>query len=116
MLVDLQTRHMLRWRLRVLMAEKNISNKQLAEISGLHRVTISKLKGVDELGQINGETINSVLNGLNTIYKQRGSSKIITPSDLIEYTPDIPSATPGGRPIEEFLPASLPTIRPQGGR
>ncbi len=89
MLVALQPQHMLRWRLRVLMAEKNISNKELAENSGLHRVTISKLKRVDQLGQINGETINSVLNGLNKIYKQKGESKLLTPSDLIEYTPDM---------------------------
>lgn len=89
MLVALQPRHMIRWRLRVLMAEKNISNKELAESSGLHRVTISKLKGVDELGQINGETINNVLNGLNKIYRQKGEGRILTPSDLIEYTPDL---------------------------
>ncbi len=93
MLVALQPRHMIRWRLRVLMAEKNISNKELAEISGLHRVTISKLKGVDELGQINGETINSVLNGLNRIYQQRGESKLLTPSDLMEYIPDLEMAS-----------------------
>lgn len=89
MFVALQRRRMIRWRLRVLMAEKNISNKELAESSGLHRVTISKLKGVDELGQINGETINNVLNGLNKIYRQKGESRILTPSDLIEYTPDL---------------------------
>lgn len=92
MTIDLAPRHMIRWRLRVLMAEKNIGNKQLAEISGLHRVTISKLKSVDELGQINGDTINSVLNGLNKLYKQKGDSKILTPSDLIEYTPDLEAA------------------------
>lgn len=71
------------------MAEKNISNKELAESSGLHRVTISKLKRTDELGQITGETINSVLNGLNRLYKEKGGSKVLTPSDLIEYTPDL---------------------------
>jgi len=75
------------------MAEKNISNKALAESSGLHRVTISKLKRVDELGQINGETINSVLNGLNKIYRQKGENKLLTPSELIEYTPDVEIAS-----------------------
>lgn len=88
-----QSKYPIRWRLRVLMAEKNISNKELAEISGLHRVTISKLKGVDELGQINGETINSVLNGLNRIYQQRGESKLLTPSDLMQYIPDLEMAS-----------------------
>lgn len=93
MLVASNPRCMIRWRLRVLMAEKKISNKELAESSGLHRVTISKLKRTDELGQITGETINSVLNGLNKLYRQKGESRILTPSDLIEYTPDLERAS-----------------------
>ncbi|NJR19887.1 MAG: helix-turn-helix domain-containing protein [Calothrix sp. CSU_2_0] len=35
---------MIRWRLRMLMAEKKISNKELAELAELHPTSISKLK------------------------------------------------------------------------
>jgi putative transcriptional regulator len=68
---------MIRWRLRVLMAEQNIGNNQLAEMTGLHRVTISKLKRTDELKQITGETLNALCNALNC-----------TPNELIQFTPD----------------------------
>lgn len=68
---------MIRWRLRILMAEKNITNQKLAELSGLHRVTISKLKKSDELKQISGDTLNRLCNALKC-----------TPNDLIEFTPE----------------------------
>jgi putative transcriptional regulator len=71
------TPSMIRWRLRVLMAEKNISNQKLSELSGLHRVTISKLKRSDELKQISGDTINRLCNALEC-----------TPNDLMQFTPD----------------------------
>lgn len=71
------TNEMIRWRLRVLMAEHNMSNKQLSEMTGLHRVTISKLKQTDELKQITGETLNLLCQALKC-----------TPNDLIEFTPD----------------------------
>ncbi len=73
---------MIRWRLRVLMAEHNIGNNDLAEMSGLHRVTISKLKRTDELKQITGETLNALCNALNC-----------SPNDLIEFRPDEPVAS-----------------------
>jgi putative transcriptional regulator len=68
---------MIRWRLRVLMAEQNISNQKLSELSGLHRVTISKLKKPDELKQISGDTLNRLCNVLGC-----------TPNDLMEFTSD----------------------------
>lgn len=68
---------MIRWRLRVLMAEKNITNQKLAELSGLHRVTISKLKKSDDLKQISGDTLNRLCSALEC-----------TPNDLMEFTPD----------------------------
>ncbi|NJO93362.1 MAG: helix-turn-helix transcriptional regulator [Hydrococcus sp. RM1_1_31] len=68
---------MIRWRLRVLMAERNINNKTLAEMTGLNRVTISRLKNTDNLKQISGEVLNQLCNALDC-----------TPNDLIEFTPD----------------------------
>ena len=70
---------MIRWRLRVLMAEKNINNKTLAEQTGIHPTSISRLKNTDELKQISGEVLNALCNALEC-----------TPNDLIEFTPDNP--------------------------
>ena len=66
---------MIRWRLRVLMAEKNINNKTLAKLTGLHPTTISRLKNTDELKQVSGDVLNSLCNAL-----------VCTPNDLIEFT------------------------------
>ncbi|MGL6342553.1 MAG: helix-turn-helix domain-containing protein [Waterburya sp.] len=68
---------MIRWRLRVLMAEKKINNKTLAKLTGLHPTTISRLKNTDELKQVTGEVLNSLCNAL-----------VCTPNDLIEFTFD----------------------------
>lgn len=68
---------MIRWRLRVLMAERNINNKTLAQLTGLHPTTISRLKNTDELKQITGEALDALCNVL-----------VCTPNDLIEFTPD----------------------------
>ena len=68
---------MIRWRLRVLMAEKNINNKSLAKLTGLHPTTISRLKNTDELKQVSGDVLNSLCNAL-----------VCTPNDLIEFTLD----------------------------
>lgn len=83
-----ETPYVIRWRLRVLMAEKNISNKELAERSGVHRVTISNLRQTDTLKQITGDVLNKLCNGLTTAYKSRGEDVVITPGHLIEFTPD----------------------------
>lgn len=79
-------KRMIRWRLRMVMAEKNIGNKELAEKSGLHPVHISRLKNADELKQITGETLNSLCDGLTMVYRERGENTTITPAHLIEYT------------------------------
>ena len=77
---------MLQWKLRVLMAEKRISNKELAELSGMHPTTISKLKTVDEVDRISSKTIDALCDGLNKAYRARGDMKLITPNDLFNYT------------------------------
>ncbi len=80
MLFNSSSKRMIRWRLRVLMAEKKINNKTLAEQTGIHPTTISRLKNTDELKQISGEVLNALCNSLEC-----------TPNDLIEFTPDNPS-------------------------
>jgi putative transcriptional regulator len=72
-----KNKRMIRWRLRVLMAERKINNKTLAQLTGLNRVTISRLKNTDNLKQISGEVLNQLCNALDC-----------TPNDLIEFTPD----------------------------
>ncbi|BAZ02726.1 hypothetical protein NIES37_67390 [Tolypothrix tenuis PCC 7101] len=79
---------MIRWRLRILMAEKKISNKELAELSGIHPTSISKLKNADEIEQISGRVLNSLCNGLTKAYQATGDNRIITPGDLFDYTFD----------------------------
>ncbi len=70
---------MIRWRLRVLMAEKDINNKTLAEKTGIHPTSISRLKNTNELKQITGEVLDALCNALKC-----------TPNDLIEFTPNSP--------------------------
>jgi len=70
------------------MAEKNISNKELSERSGIHRTSISKLKNIDEIEQISGRVLNNLCHGLTLAYRARGDSQIITPNDLFNYTYD----------------------------
>lgn len=79
---------MIRWRLRILMAEKNISNKELATLSEIHPTSISKLKNTDEIEQISGRVLNNLCNGLSLAYQSRGDARIITPNDLLDYSFD----------------------------
>jgi DNA-binding Xre family transcriptional regulator len=82
------SQRMIRWRLRILMAEKKISNKELAELSGVHPTSVSKLKNTDEIEQISGKVLNNLCNGLTKAYRLRGEDTIITPNDLFNYTFD----------------------------
>jgi len=79
---------MIRWRLRLLMAERKISNKELAELANVHPTSISKLKNSDAIEQISGRVLNSLCNGLTRAYRARGEDRIITPCDLLDYTFD----------------------------
>ncbi len=79
---------MIRWRLRILMAEKKISNKELAELADIHATTISKLKNADEIEQISGRVLNGLCNGLTKAYHIKGDERIITPGDLFDYSFD----------------------------
>ncbi|MEM8610799.1 MAG: helix-turn-helix transcriptional regulator [Cyanobacteria bacterium P01_H01_bin.105] len=79
---------MIQWRLRQLMAEINLSNNDLAEIAGIHRVTVSKLKNSDVIKQISGDVLNKLCNGLTVAYRRKDRDRVITPGDLLVFTPD----------------------------
>ncbi|CAA9582493.1 hypothetical protein AVDCRST_MAG81-3147 [uncultured Synechococcales cyanobacterium] len=72
-----------RWKLRVMMAERKITNKALADTIGMNPVSISKLKNTDELPQIGGDTLAKLCDGIAILSKSP-----CTPSELIEYIPD----------------------------
>ena len=48
------------WRLRQTMAHRKVTNKALAERLGKHPTTIARLKAVDILPEIGGETIEQI--------------------------------------------------------
>jgi putative transcriptional regulator len=68
---------MIRWRLRVVMAERCMSNDELAEKMQLHPVTVSKPKNAKDLPAIGGKKLNKLCKVLEC-----------TPADLIQYVPD----------------------------
>ena len=88
MRVVMDSQSMIRWRLRQVMAEININNQELAALSGVHRVTISKLRNADEIKQITGDVLNKLCNALNRAYRAKGREDVITPGVLMQYTPD----------------------------
>ena len=59
------------------MARQRITNKQLAELMGVHPNAISRLKNQDNLPQIGGDTLNALCKHLDC-----------TPANLIEYEAD----------------------------
>ncbi|RUS94002.1 hypothetical protein DSM106972_094730 [Dulcicalothrix desertica PCC 7102] len=70
------------------MADKKITNRELAELSGVHTTSISRLKNVDEIRQISGKVLKNLCDGLSRAYRKRGDNQIIAPGDLLDYTYD----------------------------
>lgn len=68
---------MIRWKLAVVMAERNISNKELAQLIGLHATSVSRLKTRRRLTRIDEDTLNALCKALNC-----------QPGDLMVYEPD----------------------------
>ena len=68
---------MIRWRLAVVMAERNISNKELAALTGMHPTSISKIKTRRRLTRIDEDTLNLLCEALNC-----------QPGDLMVYDKD----------------------------
>lgn len=65
---------MIRWRLAVVMAERNMSNKELASLIGKHPHSVSRLKQHRRLPRINESLLESLCKALKC-----------QPGDLIVY-------------------------------
>lgn len=67
---------MIRWKLRVVMADRHMSTQELAERMGMSRVSISRLRNTpnDSYPRITGEVLDKLCTVLNC-----------QPSDLIEH-------------------------------
>lgn len=69
----------IRWKLKVVMADRDMSVNELAQRLNVHRVTISKWRnsqGIPQFENTDG-TLNALCNTLRC-----------APSDLMEHTPD----------------------------
>ncbi|HEY9710961.1 MAG TPA: helix-turn-helix transcriptional regulator [Oculatellaceae cyanobacterium] len=67
----------IRWRLAVVMAERNISNKELATLIEMNPKSVSRLKVRRRLTRIDESTLNSLCKALNC-----------QPGDLMVYEED----------------------------
>ncbi len=77
---------LIRWRLNEVMARHRIKGGDLAEFMGVSDNAISNLRKARTMPRIDGERLNQLCNGLNELAK--APDRIITPTDLIEYTFD----------------------------
>ncbi len=73
----------IRWKLAVVMAERDISNKELASLMGMHPTSVSRLKVRRRLTRIDEDTLNALCKALNC-----------QPGDLMVYEPDLPPKSP----------------------
>lgn len=73
---------MIRWKLAVVMADRNISNKELAARVGMHPTSVSKIKTRRRLTRIDESTLNALCKALNC-----------QPGDLMVYEEDDPDRT-----------------------
>ena len=70
----------IKWRLAVIMADREMDYKELAEKAGLHRVTVSKHKNMKTMpSRLDSETLEKYCRILNC-----------QPGDLMRYIPDEP--------------------------
>ncbi|MBC6434064.1 helix-turn-helix transcriptional regulator [Nostoc sp. HG1] len=72
---------MIRWKLAVVMADRNISNKELAALIGMHPTSVSKIKTRRRLTRIDEATLSALCKALNC-----------QPGDLMVYEEDSPIA------------------------
>ena len=72
----------MKWRLAAVMADREIGYRELAEATGLHRVTVNKLKNTYEMPpRLDRDTLEKLCRVLKS-----------QPADLIRYVPDEVSA------------------------
>lgn len=69
----------IRWKLALVMADRGISNKELAVATGLNQRSISRLKLRRQLTRVDQETLNALCKALSC-----------QPGDLMSYEPDAP--------------------------
>jgi len=68
----------IQWRLAVMMAERNLNNKDLTKLTGFHAVTISKLKTTRIMpSRLEYITLDKLCKALQC-----------QPGDLLKYSPD----------------------------
>lgn len=68
----------IKWRLAAIMADRELDYKQVAELAGMHPVTISKLKNTYEMpSRLDRETLEKLCRVLEC-----------QPGDLLRYVPD----------------------------
>ncbi len=68
----------IKWRLAVIMADREIDYKELADLTGLHKVTVSKHKNLKIMpSRLDSETLEKYCKVLNC-----------QPGDLLRYIPD----------------------------
>ncbi len=79
---------MLRWKLREVMARAKITNRELAQALGVHETSVSRMKTADTMPRIDGDTLDNLCNCLVKLYKEKGISEIVMPSDLFEFIPN----------------------------
>jgi putative transcriptional regulator len=72
----------IRWKLAVVMADRNISNKELAARVGMHPTSVSKIKTRRRLTRIDESTLDALCKALNC-----------QPGDLMVYEEDNPDRT-----------------------
>lgn len=73
----------IQWRLAVMMAERNLNNKDLIKLTGFHAVTISKLKTTRAMpSRLEYVTLNKLCNALQC-----------QPGDLLSFVPEEAVAT-----------------------
>lgn len=75
---------LIRWRLNEVMARYDIRAKELAEEMDVSQSAISNLRK-RSMPRLTEETLNSLCQALNKLSQEK---TLITPGELIEYTPD----------------------------
>jgi putative transcriptional regulator len=75
---------LIRWRLNEVMARHGIRAKELAEEMNVSPSAISNLKK-RTMPRLSEETLNNLCQALNKLSQEEA---LITPGELIEYTPD----------------------------
>lgn len=72
----MSTTTMIEWRLRVVMAERDITPSQLAEKTGINRVSVSRLKNAKRLPRMTESTLDKLCTALSC-----------QPGDLMRWNP-----------------------------